>query len=281
MRNTLKMELWKATHNKMFFLALAVGLFLALADCWLSAQTVHELHINTLNGLESGYGTGGHAGFSLFVMWMPINGIHITTRYFYLIWPLLAAIPYGWSYCQEQRSGMINQIIGRTNKRIYFNAKFNAVFISGGLAVMVPVVVNLLVDALICPYALPILGIVPIFNGNFMSALYYTNPWLYSLCWCGMEFLFGGAAACLCFLVGSMFRFQVITIMTPIVLLTVFDSLCLRFFTATDIVLSPLQMAIAASPSMTPGWVLFAALMIMTGLSYGTGYWQVVVYEQI
>ena len=102
MRNTLRVELWKATHNRMFFLSLAVGLFLALGDSYLSWLTVTELHQSTLEMLAHGYGRGGHAGYSLFVLWMPINGFQITTIYFFLIWPALAAMPYGWSYGQER-----------------------------------------------------------------------------------------------------------------------------------------------------------------------------------
>lgn len=57
--------------------------------------------------------------------------------------------------------------------------------------------------ALFCPALIPELGFTSVFNGYFMSAIYYTHPWVYSLCWCAMEFLLGGAAAVLCFAVGS------------------------------------------------------------------------------
>lgn len=281
MRNTLRVELWKATHNRMFFLSLAVGLFLALGDSYLSWLTVTELHQSTLEMLAHGYGRGGHAGYSLFVLWMPINGFQIATIYFFLIWPALAAMPYGWSYGQERNSGVTQQITTRSGKRTYFNAKFISVFISGGFAVFLPILINLLVDAMICPYALPKLGIVPVFNGNFLSALYYTNPWVYAICWCMMEFLFGGAAACLCFVVGSMLKFRVMTILVPLVLLTVFDRLSLSLFPGANLTVSPLQMVAAASPNITPGWVLFTALGIMVGISYAAGYLQVVKHEVI
>lgn len=281
MRNTLRVELWKATHNRMFFLSLAVGLFLALGDSYLSWLTVTELHQSTLEMLAHGYGRGGHAGYSLFVLWMPINGFQITTIYFFLIWPAFAAMPYGWSYGQERNSGVTQQITTRSGKRTYFNAKFISVFISGGLAVFLPILVNLLVDAMICPYALPKLDIVPVFNGNFLSALYYTNPWVYAILWCMMEFLFGGAAACLCFVVGSWPKFQVVTILFPLVLLTVFDRLSLSLFPGANLTVSPLQMVAAASPNITPGWVLFTALGIMVGISYAAGYLQVVKHEVI
>lgn len=265
----------------MFFLSLAVGLFLALGDSYLSWLTVTELHQSTLEMLAHGYGRGGHAGYSLFVLWMPINGFQITTIYFFLIWPALAAMSYGWSYGQERNSGVTQQITTRSGKRTYFNAKFISVFISGGFAVFLPILINLLVDAMICPYALPKLGIVPVFNGNFLSALYYTNPWVYAICWCMMEFLFGGAAACLCFVVGSMLKFRVMTILVPLVLLTVFDRLSLSLFPGANLTVSPLQMVAAASPNITPGWVLFTALGIMVGISYAAGYLQVVKHEVI
>ena len=281
MRNTLRVELWKATPNRMFFLSLAVGLFLALGDSYLSWLTVTELHQSTLEMLAHGYGRGGHAGYSLFVLWMPINGFQITTIYFFLIWPALAAMPYGWSYGQERNSGVTQQITTRSGKRTYFNAKFISVFISGGFAVFLPILINLLVDAMICPYALPKLDIVPVFNGNFLSALYYTNPWVYAILWCMMEFLFGGAAACLCFVVDSWPKFQVVTILFPLVLLTVFDRLSLSLFPGANLTVSPLQMVAAASPNITPGWVLFTALGIMVGISYAAGYLQVVKHEVI
>ena len=281
MRSTLRIELWKSIHNKMFFLSLGVGIFLALADSYFSYLSVREMHQTNLDILTAGYGTGSHAGFSLFVYWMPINGFQITSTYFYLIWPALAAIPYGWSYCQERRSGVMQQIITRSNKRTYFHSKYIAVFVSGGLAVMLPVLLNLMVDALICPYELPVLGLVPIFNGNFLSGLYYTSPWVYAICWCAMEFLFGGVVACLCFIIGSMLRFQVMTILVPLVLLTVFDSVSVRIFQGINLTVSPIQMVKAANANITPGWVLFTALGIMLCISYTLGYWQVVKRETI
>ena len=176
---------------------------------------------------------------------------------------------------------LFRSITTRSGKRTYFKAKFISVFISGGFAVFLPILINLLVDAMICPYALPKLGIVPVFNGNFLSALYYTNPWVYAICWCMMEFLFGGAAACLCFVVGSMLKFRVMTILVPLVLLTVFDRLSLSLFPGANLTVSPLQMVASASPNITPGWVLFTALGIMVGISYAAGYLQVVKHEVI
>lgn len=277
----IKTEIWKATHNKMFILSLLTGLSLALMDVAQNYSTVKDMTQSTLEMLENRIGSGGHTGFSLFILWMPINGINLGGLIFYLIWPVLAAIPYGWSYCQEKHIGVSNQITTRIGKKSYYNAKYIAIFVSGGLAVMLPVVVNLLANAMICPYEIPELMLTPISNGYFLSALYYTNPWLYALAWCGMEFLFGGAAACLCFVVGSRLRYQVMTILVPFALLMLFDVVATRWFIGFPITISPLQMAKAATAEFSPGWVLFTALVTMISVSYTVGYWEVVKREAI
>lgn len=277
----IKTEIWKAIHNKMFVLSLLVGISLALTDVAQNYSTVKDMTQSTLEMLENGLGSGGHTGFSLFVLWMPINGVNLGSLIFYLIWPVLAAIPYGWSYCREKHIGVSNQITARIGKESYYNAKYIAVFVSGGLAVMLPVVVNLLANAMICPYEIPELMLTPISNGYFLSALYYTNPCLYALVWCGMEFLFGGAAGCLCFIVGSRLRYQVMTTLVPFALLMLFDVVSTRLFVGLPITISPLQMAKAATAEFSPGWVLFAALIIMIGANYGIGYLEVVKREAI
>lgn len=278
---SIKTEIWKATHSKMFLLSLLAGIFLALMDVVQNACTVQNMTQSTLEMLQNGIGSGGHTGFSLFILWMPMNGINLGGLIFYLIWPVLAAIPYGWSYCQEKHIGVSYQIITRVGKRSYYNAKYIAVFVSGGLAVMLPVVVNLLANAMICPYAIPELMLTPICNGYFLSALYYTIPWLYALFWCVMEFLFGGVTACLCFVAGSRPRYQVMTVLVPFALLMLFDVVATRGFVGFPITISPLQMAKAATAEFSPGWVMFTALAGMLIISYAAGYWEVVKHEAI
>ncbi len=277
MRRILKTELWKVFHNKMMVLALVLGTLLALADVAENAGVVARLTEGTLRAVAEGYGSGGHEGFSLFVQWMAINGVNFGSRNFYLIWPVLAALPFGWSYCQERRSGIYNQIVSRSGKRTYYLAKYLAVFVSGGAAIAIPVTANLLINALVCPYSLPELGITPIANGTFLSALYYTHPWIYGFIWCGMEFLWGGAAACFCFIFGSMFRYQVLVILGPFACFLALTAAYPTLVRATGIALSfaPLEMAEAATLNPKPEWLVFSEFGILLLSSFLIGYWQV------
>lgn len=281
MKNTLKTELWKAFHNNMLILSLSIGILLAIADVAQNAGLVAELTEITLESVANGSGSGAHGGYSLFVLWIAANGMNFGSRNFYLIWPVLAALPFGWSYFQERRNGAYNQVICRTGRNTYYAAKYLSVFISGGVAISVPVTLNLLLNALVCPDSIPLLGVTPIMNGSFFSALYYTKPWLHSLIWCGVDFLWGGVVSCLCLAFGTTFRYQIMVILAPFMCMFAFNAAYPLIVNLTGISLnfSPLQMAEVATQNPNPEWLVISVIGVLFLTSLIAGYWQVTKHE--
>lgn len=280
MKIGLKTELWKALHNPMFYAALILGCLISFVN--VAENLIVADQIKSIIFAEDHTGSQSPWGFSLFLLWMPVNGASYGRYLFYLVWPVLAAMPFGWSYLQERRGGLYNQLVSRMGRNPLYVAKYIAVFISGGLVVAVPVLFNLLVNAMFCPYVLPnILNMLHISDGYFLSELYFTVPWAYALIWCGVDFLFGGAAAGLCFVVGTRLRLQVMTILTPFVLLMVVDAgyTALRSQFGWNVELSPLQLAIAVPSYFNPEWVVVSVFLILAFLGFGIGYWQVVHHE--
>lgn len=282
MKNCIKTELWKALHNPMFYAALVIGCligFVNVGENIAAAEGIKEIILS-----EDYTGSRSPWGFSLFFLWMPVNGISYGRTLFYLVWPILAAMPFGWSYLQERRGGLYSQMISRAGRRACYAAKYIAAFVSGGLAVATPVLFNLLANAMICPYVLPsILNLVQIGDGYFLSELYFTAPWVYALIWCVVEFLMGGAAAGLCFVVGAKPRLQVLAILTPFALLMVLDGIysAIRSRTYWNLELSPLQLAAAVPAHRNPEWVVCAAFVLLATAGFGIGYWQVVKHELV
>lgn len=279
MKSSLKTELWKMFHNPMFYAALAVGCLVSLINVgenWAAAEEL-KARIFAPDHVVS----QSPWGFSLFLLWMPVNGVSYGRALFSLLWPVLTAMPYGWSYLQERRDGLYNQLISRTGRRTCYLAKYTAAFVGGGLAVSVPVLLNLLANAMFCPYVLPhILNLVQISDGYFLSELYFTVPWAYALIWCGVDFLLGGAAAGLCFGVGTWFRLQITTVLTPFAFLLVLDGaiVALRSRYGWNWELSPLQLA--AVPSRpNPEWAVALAVLLLAAVGLAMGYWQVVGHE--
>ena len=282
MKNCVKTELWKATHNPMFYAALFIGCLIALVNVFENGILAKELSEYILS--DDYVGSRSPWGFSLFLLWLPVNVISYVTALFSMVWPILAAMPFGWSYLQESRGGLYRQIAVRVGRRACYAAKYIAAFVSGGLAVAIPILFNLLVNARICPDVLPnIMNYVQIGDGYFLSELYFTVPWAYALIWCAVTFLLGGAAAGLCFLVGTKPRFQVMAILTPFALLMVLDGIYTaayeRGYHALE--LSPMRLAMAVPSTPNPEWLVFIAFMAMTILGFAVGYWQVVRHELV
>lgn len=281
MKNNIKSELIKALHNRMFYIALLLGVLVSIINIVENIQQreiITEILLRDRIGISKNY-----ESISLFINWIAVDAGSLGYRIYYFIWPILAALPFGWSYHQDRKNGVFNQIVSRSNLHSYYISKYIAVFVSGGLAVAVPIVFNLLINALICPYNLPrvITSLVAVFDGSFMSELFYTKPWIYAVIWCVVDFFFGGLAACFCFVIGTKPRLQTIVILTPYILFVLLDSAIsfLENFINISIELSPLRLAAAVTPNQNPEWIVLCTIVILSLGSFAIGYWQVKKHE--
>lgn len=285
MKKMLKAELWKALHNRLFYLAVLAGVAISTANIIRNAGNISQFDEYMQSLIDNKVFNISYSplGYSLFVQWLPIARTSLCHSIISFIWPILAAMPFGWSYCSERRSGVYNQFVINSNRRVYFLCKYLATFISGGLAIMVPVAFDLLINALICPYVIPsaIIPINIISDGWFLSEMYFSRPWVYGLLWCGVEFVLGGTTACCCFLVGAKPRLRIMTILTPFIILIIWDAVYLVISGAFSLYveLSPLAMFAAATPRPNPEWAVGSVLFVLWVCSFCIGYWQVVKHE--
>ncbi|MDR0514817.1 MAG: hypothetical protein LBG81_06630 [Coriobacteriaceae bacterium] len=193
MRNMIKTELGKATRNFWFLVALLVGCALALTSAINNVNVFEE----TLIGAAY---LGEHkwwdmSSSSVFKYWIVTDFIQPATFLFFLLLPLLAVLPYAWSYGVEKKSGYALNVLARTSRKSYLFAKFLAVFISGGLVITIPIVLNFVFLACIMPARLPdIYGIIffGINERSLFSSFFYTNPLVYCLLFIGLNFFFAG-----------------------------------------------------------------------------------------
>lgn len=279
------MELYKALHNRMLYIAIAVGLVMCGIDVVENISKMRHFDETVQWLMTTDLRIGhSHGGYSLFYLWMGVaNGGTKGGGMYLIVWPVLAGMAFGWSYNQERRSGVYDQIVVRSNAKTYYVSKYIAVFVSGGLAVALPLLANLLANALVCPYALPPGGIVN--NAYFLGELYYTCPWAYGLIWCGMVFLWGGVAACVCFVAGTKLRHGVMLVLVPYALYIAFDALIAALFPtlAYDLNLNLylLHVIIAGPGFPNPEWFVFTVLAVLIGASFSIGYWQVVKHELV
>lgn len=266
MGRCIRVEMWKAFHNKMMCYALLIGCILATADLVQTALTVSDL------GASYAHSPGGYDGCGLFVNWIGINGVTVGSVIFYAVWPFLAAMPYGWSLYEDHKSHMVNNILTRVPYSQYLTAKMLAVFISGGAAIAFPVTANLFLSAMICPACIPrvTVPITGICSGTaFLAQLYYTRPWLHAIIWCVIEFLWGGVAASVCLIVANKVKHRFFVIVAPLILFLLLDFITPLFADAINwyIELSPLRLCNLASTNPSPTWIVILEIILWAAIS--------------
>ena len=120
------------------------------------------------------------------------------------MFPLLAVLPHSMSYYKDYKSGYIKQMLVRVTAKQYTRAKYIATFISGGLVFVLPMILEFMVLATFLPLHDP-----HRFNGMlngetvFGMQLFYEHPFVFTLMWWGIEFVFAGLFACIALMVSK------------------------------------------------------------------------------
>lgn len=221
LRYTVRLELAKALKNKSFYASLFIGCSIAFL-AFLYDMGIHKAHLSLM---QSEAVNPMYASSSLFNLWIGGEPFSLGSTIYFFVFPLLAAIPYGWSYCEEKNGGYIRLMIARCGRRNYFLSKYIAVFLSGALAMVIPLIFSFLISALYFPAVLP----SPIYcttNGIFydslMSTVYYTVPLLYVFIYLCVDFIFGGLIACVSYVCSCFVKYSVVAVILPLFLLLAF-----------------------------------------------------------
>ncbi len=213
MQKVLRTEIKKAIMTRYFIISIAIGILISMLGL------VYNVGLFCGNQRYDGMNPCYEA-FTLFNHWIGGEGFSLGSSLYFFVFPILIAIPYGWSYCGEQKSGYMSQMIVRTGKQRYLTAKYIATFISGGLTMVVPLITNFMLTALFVPAIKP----VPtydttygVFGNSIFSELYYTHPLVYVLLYLFVDFMFCGALTCLTMLSASFIKYKWINCILPFV----------------------------------------------------------------
>ncbi|MDE7425331.1 MAG: hypothetical protein K2N51_16865 [Lachnospiraceae bacterium] len=271
--NNIKLECKKAIFTKLFFLVVLIGCTITMFSLLPHLQSYYR-DISNLKKFSEEFSYIRNPMMpmeTLFNHW--IGGEATTpgsTDYFFLF-PILVSIPYGWSYCMERRSGYIKNMVIRTGKVQYYLSKYIALFLSGGLAMVIPLLFNFLLTAMFVPaitpdpYYITAYGII---SSSFLSEFFYTSPFIYVFLYMLVDFIYGGLIACLCFAFATFVKNQVIVVLLPFFVLLGFNYICTSFIYTSSIViyteLSPMYF-LRPVPAVydTNGFVVFIGVVIL------------------
>lgn len=250
----LKIELKRAFKSRAFLTAVVIGLVIALGQYF---QNV----LSMVKYLEMDLEKGVYP-HSVFNKWMGGEYYTLWPMLFYFILPVLASLPYGDSFYRDIQTGYVKNICIRVDKRRYLKAKLAAVSISGAVAVMFPLLLNLILAAVTLPSLQPepSTGFFFLIDKNMWSSLCLYHPWLYCLFYILLDGIFGGLFACIS-LAGTLYvsgRF-VVTIL-PFTVQMILYVLAMSFPP-----LSPVGYLSPAQPVAAQPWVILAETAAIVG----------------
>ncbi len=186
--------------NKRFLFALLVGIVLSF----------FAAHDNITNYIVGGFESLDlteyqfPSGKSSFTMWIGISSMAVSTArelFFYLM-PLLCLLPYAFSMRSEILSDYVAQPYTRAGRWPYCLSKAAAVFVSAGLVILIPLILNFVIVSCFAParnadiYDFMYLGMA---DRCLWVDVFYTHPLLFVALRCMLDFLICGIWSLLVF----------------------------------------------------------------------------------
>lgn len=223
----LKIEFKRLFKSRLLYISLIIGI--ALAVCSFINYVVPC--INVLKGFRGGM----TFPYSVFSRWMgSIMGQEpFATAYIYVCM-LLAALPYCGLFVIDNKNQYILQYYSRVSRKSVHISRFITTFISGGIIVLIPVILNFMMTTMVLP------ALNPVENGeflnrgiSFMSDLYCDHIFVYTFIYMIQIFLYGGAFSVISLAVSFYLDNTFLTIIMPFVAfygVGVVSTICVKLF---------------------------------------------------
>ena len=217
----VRIEIRKAILNKFFAFSVIIGCAITMLSLVYNID-VYQRHLYMLEELSKTTSVIENPVpemFSLFNHWIGGEPLSLGSSMYFFVFPLLVAIPYGWSYCEEKNNGYNRIIVVQSGAKTYLLSKYIAVFLSGAVAMVVPLLFNFILTAMFFPAVTPVViydTAYGVFGNSLMSMFYYTVPFLYVFLYICIDFVFCGFISCISFSLSSFVKYKSVVVILPL-----------------------------------------------------------------
>ena len=230
MIESIKNEIYKSLHNKLFAISMIIAFIVQLFN----VQPNCEFRNFALEQYLITSGMGGVSNkiffesIDIYTFWIGIDGVSMGCYLSKYLIPILAVLPFGWSFLSEQKKGYQIQTVSRIGKANYFISKYIATFISGALPTAFIMLSNYAVLALICPLHTPSIDSLTtgIQIGMIGSSIFYKNAFLFMLMWTGISSLWAGTLAGLTMVASQFMKTGIFVMLFPFFITIFWDNIC-------------------------------------------------------
>lgn len=206
---------------------------------------------------------------SIYTFWLSIEGVTMGYNLAKYLLPILAVLPFGWSFLSEQKSGYQYQTVCRIGKTEYFISKYIATFISGAMPIAFLLLSNYAILALICPLHTP--AVDSLSTGIDMECiggtLFYKNSFLFMLMWAGISCLWAGTLAGLTMLAAQFMRQSIFVMLTPFFITILWDNITALVINNQNLSFLYLFFVNDQSPAM-----IFGELLVLFLAGFGVSF---------
>ena len=250
MKQVFKIELHRAVNSRGMKLSLLIGGLIAVYFCVTEvipvAEDIERMYMPEIYNSPK---TAMYYPDFLYYVWL---GGHMfrtapETLYF-LIFPVLAVLPFGDSLFMDQKDGYIKNACLHVKKSHYFAAKYTAVFLSGGAGVMLPLLFSFMLSCMFLPAVTPEVtspNMTMIRGYSSFPWLYYNMPMLFIGVYMLIYFAMGGLFACLGAVVTAYVGYRFLVLITPFIVYmfanSMFHLLDMREWMPTNFLISGYQ----------------------------------------
>ncbi len=137
---------------------------------------------------------------------------------FLRILPILVVLPYAATYYTDSHRGLIKNYYTRTNKADYIIAKFTAVFITGGLVAVIPVIFSVMATSAVLPSFIWPNGNMSYQPSGMWISILYTHPYVYYIMYIVLQFVCSGMLATIPLIISPWVNNSFIVLLFPVVL---------------------------------------------------------------
>lgn len=270
----MKNELKRAIVNKYFISICVYGILLiilhsyeSIAEYWKNTEEFMQYQ-SSLKVIQNPYAPIVNA----FTLWIGCDSDNKYSKLFYNLLPLTAVLPYCWSYCRDVKNGQADKFIKEIGIFNYHLSKYFAVFISSGLTITIPLLLDFLIILLFVPAIYPdsVYDIYyGIFSNNFMADIFYGKPFVYVMIFLLLCFVFCGLFGCLGYSISTLIKSKAVAVIAPsamTILVEIFKKVTMKK-DAIYMEFSPLSFLCPAK-SYTTNWIIiiseFVILFLIT-----------------
>lgn len=232
MCSIFKIELKRSLLNKWTLIASAITSIF----CILHFMDVYEGRMAFFEAVEElGYTKAAEVCTgSAYEQWILFDP-NLYSYALFFVMAVIVVLPYGASYYNDVKSGYIKQIVSRISVKTYTRAKYIATFISGGMVIVLPMIMEFLAVATIFPIHKPYRPSSIMFGEEkFLIDLFYDHPMIFTLFRILLVFIVAGLLATISLLVAKFISNYFSILITPFIFTFILE-VCVRLIGKDEI----------------------------------------------